>query len=126
MFDNRHKADDYLAEQLGESGLNLRQPQPVEHLFYFQWRDHADAAAMKLQTDGVFAEVSSTPKDGRWSLRVKGQMVLAAESMAKSRVRMEQLAVECGGNYDGWEISFVAPRGVTELCVSVGGKSSLD
>jgi hypothetical protein len=102
MFDNRHKADDYLAEQLGELGLNLRQPQLVEHLFYFQRRDHVDAAAMKLQTDGFFAEVSSTPSEGVWSLRVKGQMVLAAESMAKSRTRMEQFAVEYGGSYDGW------------------------
>src|SRR5829696_2969915 len=94
-----------IVEQGGASADELL---PVQHWLYFGDEAAAAEAARSAGRKGFAAEcVPSAGDDGRWVVRATRQMYPRPEVFARARVPLVQVAVDHGGEYDGWE----APQG---------------
>jgi hypothetical protein len=100
------EADRLALRQLAMRGANLSKPRHVIHFLLFA--DEADArTAEKEIGEGSWSTRIEPPTEmlAEWSLRVDGERVVGAETIAAFRAQFEQVAERHGGEYDGWEAS---------------------
>ena len=95
--------DSLVVEQLRTAGADLRKPTEVIVYLYFPSKAAASSAAASLQKMG-FSEVRvSTSLDDAWACIGSREMVPALATIRDLSARLERLAAEHAGEYDGWE-----------------------
>jgi len=106
-FDNHHPNDVFM-RGLSLLGAALSRPRIIEQFFYFPTLDSADGAAGEIQKQGYKTEVFFRPTDSNWLLLATGRIVPGTERIYLVRLRMDDLAANFGGKYDGWGTPFTA------------------
>ena len=101
-------ADAAILGQLRTLGADLSLPREVLHYIYLPTENAAEQVAAALAGDGFSvehhpaADVDQAPQNP-WLVLAITETVVTQESVRAARHRMQQLASEHGGNYDGWE-----------------------
>jgi regulator of RNase E activity RraB len=102
------EGDRIVIEQLQKNGADLSKPREVKHYLFVPTAQCASQAATELRNDGYEVEERTTTPVGQDSsnpflvLARKGDLV-NLQSVEEMRQHFEKLAVDCGGEYDGWE-----------------------
>ena len=100
------EADRLALRQLAMLGADLSRPRHIIHFLLFA--DEADARTAEEEIgQGSWSTRIEPPTEtlAEWSLRVDGDRIVGAETIAAFRAQFEQLAESHGGEYDGWEAS---------------------
>jgi len=81
----------------------IRQPEArfIDHYLYFPKRHNAEQAADQLRTEGWIVELRMGADGKNWLVLAK-QPAPIEESIGDVRDKLEDLAEELGGEYDGW------------------------
>ena len=98
------EADRLALRQLAMRGADLSKPRHVMHFLLFA--DEADARAAEEEIgEGSWSTLIEPPTEAvaEWSLRVDGERIVGAETIAAFRAQLEQVARRHDGEYDGWE-----------------------
>ena len=100
--------DDYDREAvrvlLEQGGADPDTPLPVEHWVYVSNQEAAERIAQQAGQQGFAAEFGpSASDDGQWVVRATRHMRPRPEVFARARHPLIRLAVDEGGEYDGWE-----------------------
>jgi Regulator of ribonuclease activity B len=77
----------------------------MRHYFYFPEKSSAEKAAQRLRSQEYTAEVSEGADGTSWQVLVKHAPLFKTEDRDKLREKMEALASELNGEYDGWELA---------------------
>jgi Regulator of ribonuclease activity B len=95
--------------ELGRAGLDFSVPHSVLHYLYFPLKKSACLAAEELKKAGLEVDVSRAADDNGWLALASQSTHLAPESVSALRSRLEEIARNLDGEYDGWEAE-VAPQ----------------
>jgi len=99
--------DRAVLESLRQSGSNLSLPHVVEHYLYFLKEAAARAAAKILRTEGYRVEVRLGADGISWLVLASHAVTPAPATVARTTLRLEEIASSLGGEYDGWEATVV-------------------
>ena len=97
-------ADGRQLTELVESGVDLTAPRPVD--FDLTFRDERAARQTVALLAGLGGDLHIGAAGGlepRWLVRLTLPMAITAERLAAMRTRLEELAAERGGRYEGWD-----------------------
>ncbi|MHB8470769.1 MAG: ribonuclease E inhibitor RraB [Gaiellaceae bacterium] len=100
VLDGR-EADVRVLDHLALLGCDPAQPRGVRHFIYVPAQDSADSIAAVLQREGW--ETSISQADELWLVAAACLRVLTQPLVREVRTHLESLAVQHGGEYDGWE-----------------------
>jgi hypothetical protein len=96
-----YEADERVLDHLARLGCDPSQPRESRHFLYTPQRAGADAVAEALHRDGWLTSIE--PSDDVWLVVATRVHALTPDVVRETRARLEQLASERGGVYDGWE-----------------------
>ena len=102
--------------QLEAAGSNLALPHRVESTLFFSERTAADAAAARLGEWHFLTKVEPAADDpATWQVSAERLLVPHPANIIVLRERLEELAHEFGGEFDGWcaPVTREAPEGWT-------------
>jgi hypothetical protein len=90
------------AEREAQAG-KIEQPEArfIDHYLYFPKRHNAEQAANQLRAQGWIVELRMGADEKNWLVLAK-QPAPIDESIGDIRDKLENLAEEMGGEYDGW------------------------
>jgi Regulator of ribonuclease activity B len=94
--------DGQVLKQLVAAGSDLSKPHEVEFFLYFPDEERASRAYRDLAAEGYSGKVDRAAKGPGWLCFVTRQIVPSHSTMLAIRSRMEGLAKEGSGEYDGW------------------------
>jgi hypothetical protein len=97
-------ADDRALARLVESGVDLSVPRPVD--FNLTFRDERAARQTVATLAGLGGDLRIGASGGfepRWLVRLTLPMAITPERLAAMRTRLEEVATERGGHYEGWD-----------------------
>jgi hypothetical protein len=100
-IDDASEADERVLAHLERLGCDPSEPRESRHFLYLPERAGADAVSETLHRDGWLTSIERSER--AWlvvATRVRG---LTPDLVRQTRTRLEQLASERGGVYDGWE-----------------------
>lgn len=100
-IDDASEADERVLAHLERLGCDPSEPRESRHFLYLPERAGADAVSETLHRDGWLTSIERSER--AWlvvATRVRG---LTPDIVRQTRTRLEQLASERGGVYDGWE-----------------------
>jgi hypothetical protein len=95
------EADSRVLDHLAALGCDPSQPRECRHYMYLPAELGARAVAQVLNRDGWDAEFEQVPD--AWLVTATTFTGLSDESVRQTRSRMQLLASDYGGEYDGWE-----------------------
>ena len=95
------KADELVLAHLTRLGCDPSQPRECRHYFYLPGELAARAVADSLVGDGWDADVEDV-RDA-WLVTATTVVGLNDEVVRSTRARLQLLACDYGGEYDGWE-----------------------
>lgn len=96
------EADARVLDHLARLGCDPSHPRECRHYLYVPGELGARAVAHSLNaTDGWDAEYEEVPN--AWLVTAMTVVGLNDEVVRDTRVRLEELAHDFGGEYDGWE-----------------------
>ena len=100
------EADRLALRQLTMRGADLSKPRHVIHFLLFAHEADARTAEEEIG-EGSWSTRIEPPTEtlAEWSVRVDGERIVGAETIAAFRAQFEQLAERHRGEYDGWEAS---------------------
>ncbi|MGB8542896.1 MAG: ribonuclease E inhibitor RraB [Candidatus Acidiferrales bacterium] len=84
--------------------------QPMRHYLYFKEKSSAENVAEQLENQGFSVEVRPGADGDTWLALARHSAPNNQEEMERLRDKMETLAAEFNGEYDGWEIATVPNR----------------
>jgi regulator of ribonuclease activity B len=96
-------------EQLKKAGSDLTQPHAVDNFLYFRDEATAERAATRLRPSSTMVDISPGAKGNTWLTKAVVTVVPTPANVAEMRRRMEAVAGEFNGDYDGWGAPIV-PR----------------
>jgi hypothetical protein len=99
--DDAMEADERVLDHLARLGCDPSLPRETRHFLYFAVPKAAEFVASALHADGWTTCVE--PSDGAWLLVARHVAVVTSRAVRDTRLRLEALAAEHGGFYDGWE-----------------------
>lgn len=99
--DSRVEADALVLDHLSRLGCDPAKPRECRHYVYVPGEQGARAVALSLSSHGWDAECEEV-RDA-WLVTATTVMGLNAEVVRDTRIRLESLAGDHGGEYDGWE-----------------------
>ena len=89
---------------LRDAGGNLTKPTEISFYLYFPSRAVAERAAAMAQTAQLSPTVTESANgDGTWLLLLTGVLTPTQSALDDTSTRLEAVAAEFGGDYDGWE-----------------------
>lgn len=98
------QADKLALRQLESRGADLSLPRHVIHFLLFGDESDARAAADAIDGGSWTTRVDPpTPTLEEWSVRIDGHRIVGPDTVAAFRAQFEQIAIDHGGEYDGWE-----------------------
>jgi hypothetical protein len=98
------EADELALRQLENRGADLALPRHVIHFLLFEHESDARAAADTIDARSWTTRVDApTETLSEWSVRVDGQRIVGADTVAGCRALFERIAAAHDGEYDGWE-----------------------
>jgi hypothetical protein len=100
-IDDASEADERVLDHLAMLGCDSSRPCESRHFLYLPEPAGADAVAEALHRDGWLTSIEQS--EDVWlviATRVRG---LTLDVVRQTRTRLEALASERGGVYDGWE-----------------------
>jgi hypothetical protein len=80
-----------------------RASEPMKHYLYFPKKPNAEEAGEQLRSRGFSVEVREGVDRENWLVLAMKAPPKTGEEMDELRDEMEALAVQFGGEYDGWE-----------------------
>lgn len=95
------EADALVLDHLARLGCDPSQPRECRHYLYVPGEPGARAIARSLNADGWDAEVEEV--HDTWLVTASTTMGLNDDVVRDTRIRLEELATDHGGEYDGWE-----------------------
>jgi hypothetical protein len=96
--------DQLVVRQLESLGCDLSQPRHVRHFLYFERESLARRAAQEIELADFEARVDPPSETVPvWTVVAEGYRVIGRETVPGFRAWFEQVAVDCHGEYDGWE-----------------------
>jgi hypothetical protein len=95
-------ADDRALTRLVESGVDVTVPRPID--FDLTFREERAARQTVAALAGLGGDLRIGAAGGsRWLVRLTLPMAITPERLAAMRTRLEELAAERGGRYEGWD-----------------------
>jgi regulator of RNase E activity RraB len=91
-----------VVNKLQELGDNLEKSRTVNHWIYFSSAESCDFFEEKVQKDGFHIEEQET-QDQKQSLRISRNDVVRLHAISEVTDYLVNAALECQGDYDGWE-----------------------
>jgi hypothetical protein len=88
--------------RLKELGSDLTKPHEIEFFLYFPDEQRARAAAADIGGDFAVEVDPAADDGGRWLIVARRTMVPMHEAILAIRQRLEALAAEGDGEFDGW------------------------
>ncbi len=73
------------------------------HYLYFPGEQAADSAARRLSDEALDVEVRRAEGSDDWLVLVRIPWIRSTAELEETRQRLERVASEFGGEYDGWE-----------------------
>jgi Regulator of ribonuclease activity B len=104
-IDDACEADERVLDHLARLGCDPSSPREARHFLFLPDQADANAVADELDADGWVSSVEQS--EGMWLVVATRVYTLTSELVRQTRSRLEALASEHGGLYDGWE----APTG---------------
>ena len=108
--------EDFLAEHPmqfgGRTGSRNEAPSlggSTSHYLYFRGRDDAVRAMKTLESEWPSVQLRDTPSNSKWLVLVRTEAA-GADDVDTAATRLEVIAREFGGDYDGWEVGVAAAR----------------
>jgi hypothetical protein len=101
-LDDASEADARVLEHLAQLGCDLSEPRECRHYLYVGAEPGARTVAEALAGDGWAAECEEL-QDASWLVTASTVTGLTSEGVRATRSRLELLAADHGGEYDGWE-----------------------
>ena len=100
------EADGLALRQLATRGADLSKPRHVIHFLLFEDEANARTAEEEIG-EGSWSTRIEPPTEAlaEWSVRVDGERIVRAETIAAFRAQFEEIAKRYSGEYDGWEAS---------------------
>lgn len=95
------EADARVLDHLARLGCDPSRPRECRHYLYVPGEAGARAVASTLACEGWDAEVAEEP--GSWLVTASTRTALTDARVRETRLRLEHLACDHGGAYDGWE-----------------------
>ena|SRR5947208_1769513 len=95
------EADARVLHHLAALGCDPSQPRECRHYMYLPAEFSARAVASVLNGDGWDAELEEVPD--AWLVTATTFTPLTDDSVRETRSRLQLLASDYGGEYDGWE-----------------------
>jgi len=95
------EADSLVLDHLMRLGCDPAAPRECRHYVYLPEEPGARAVATSLTREGWETEVEELP--GAWLVTGSTVVGLSDASIRDTRIRLEALAGDHGGEYDGWE-----------------------
>ena len=97
-----------LIGKLREQGADLGKPREIRHYLYFPTASMAQRAGQRLRSENYEIQEKkseATPEvtTDLWVVIASKETIVDKQTVYAMRMSMEQIAKECGGNYDGWE-----------------------
>jgi hypothetical protein len=108
ILDDSVADDADVIEALRRADVDLSEPQTVHHYLYLPTEESAQAGCEELRSEGFAVEVRPAAIGNDWLCFATRESVIDTASIAVLRARMEDVAAEFNGEYDGWEVA-VAP-----------------
>ncbi|MDQ6945682.1 MAG: ribonuclease E inhibitor RraB [Actinomycetota bacterium] len=99
------KGDAAAIEELERAGSHVDAPHELRHYLYFPEKRSAEATAGRLAQLGF--EVSVLRREDQWAVIARHKLVPSAANLENVRQRLEKVAEDSGGEYDGWEAATV-------------------
>ena len=99
---------DHIYDALAEfrrAGGDASKPANVQHYFYFGTRAVAERASERLRGLSYSAEIQKGALGNDWLVLAKKAAVLNEAGLAAIQQELQGMAVELGGEYDGWEVA---------------------
>lgn len=100
-IDDASEADERVLVHLARLGCDPALPRETSHFLYFGGSTAAERVAAALRADGWATLVEES--DGAWVLVGRHVAAVTSRVVRETRLRLETLAAEHGGFYDGWE-----------------------
>jgi hypothetical protein len=100
-IDDACEADERVLDHLARLGCDSSNPCESRHFVYLPERAGADAVAETLHGDGWLTSIERS--EHAWLVVATGVRALTPDFVRQTRTRLESLASERGGVYDGWE-----------------------
>jgi hypothetical protein len=94
--------DGLVLVQLRKAGSNLSKPHGIEFFLYFPTQVVAEQAAARIRDTGFEVEVEPAAKGENWLCLATKKMVPDLVVLQKIRGEFNNLAIQLGGDYDGW------------------------
>ena len=100
-IDDAFEADERVLDHLARLGCDPSQPCESRHFLYLPERAGADAVADALHREGWLTSIEQS--EDAWLVVATRVVRLTLDVVRQTRTRLEALASERGGVYDGWE-----------------------
>lgn len=102
---------DAKARELADSISSDRRARPkfMRHYLYFSEESQARKAANHLRSQGLSVDVRLGADQKNWLALATQNPLRSAVDMEEVRSKMEAIASEFGGEYDGWEVAIENP-----------------
>jgi regulator of RNase E activity RraB len=89
-------------EILSQLGSDLSEPHEIEFFLYFPTKSVADEVASELNCIGFETSVQPGGFQSEWLVLALKTMSLNEWALDELGIRLEELAMTHGGEYDGW------------------------
>lgn len=98
--------DEVILRSLRESGVDVAHELPVDFILYFPSESDARKALRTTQRDGFAGELHPPPSDDLdWMIVLSRRMVPSLEALREVRARLDELAAEHDGEFEGWDVA---------------------
>ena len=93
--------------QLAEAGSDVTKPHPIKFFLYFNDRNKADGAVLRLLDEGFEDLTVQSENGGGWLLLISRTMIPKASRLKELRSMFQEICFIYDGEYDGWETPLV-------------------
>jgi len=105
-IDDGTEADERVLDHLARLGSDPSRPCETTHFVYLPREAEASQVAETLRRDGWLTRVDQCVDpglEGEWLVVAARAIALSSSGVRDTRRRLETLAAQYGGVYDGWE-----------------------
>lgn len=96
--------DDTILQSLRDAGIDLTAARPLDFFLYFHGEREASSALEEAKREGYSGDLHPPPDaDGDWLAILHRPMIPSRNTIKAARARLEALAEEHEGEFEGWD-----------------------